>query len=915
MRLEDKIILRVKKDIWSKSVEESGGKSAIIEIEDGTVGTKTEKTVKISAFCPICNHLFEPGTSSCLSCRKQSSLRNADRHLGPPPKLRPFDTNVHTFILFTKGVDVDKLLQTGQFLKYVKHMLSYIPSYVASCAILGMPFSEMSRSAVGGMTYIQVVDHLITLRLDHIQRWLRPVIQKLMMNPKNQNFFNKPVDAIALGIPEYSDIIKQPMDLGTIRSRLQRGLYESAAAVIADVNLVFSNAFLFNPSESVVHQSASILKAEFESEMLSINDKCAKELEKKTSHECSLCQGACCPLCGEVCLKFEPPVLCCHGPCGQKIKKNSIYYVTIDGILVWCQKCYQNLPLVVMEFINNARPPLLKKDILKRKSDEEVAEPWIQCDGCSQWVHQICALYSDRLDPNGWQRSLNAEQGFDKMVSSPVCSPHGRGRRRKTGVSLDDSGRYHCPLCKIEMAAVVSSAIEESDGKPVSFSAEPLDAVVTREVAKNVFSPRRRAMSLMPSTPTSDPAAAGKRRRGQSLSIERTLSSSQEYPKMEFCGSVSTEDRFSAKTRPISPIQDHRSEYEKSDTRKSLAPLLIPHNSPATSTGSHDESESEGPSYSSNDGDSPAGSSAITVAMVETEIDIGEVDHVDVTASSVSEETSGLANSFAPPISQATTRDDHDDEASSFHSRNTEEEASTSSNMTEPSLENSPEVAESKMQSDVVECEDDAMTVVSDSANESDTVKAPQSVTNDGETRVAESVGTTNTVIENPAPRHPPSMQESIRQTLGGQFKATALPKTQLSDYLESMISDRLNVLGFGDAASSISIRVCSNTTHSFDVAEPLYSNFLSREGTHLPTTLSYKQKCILLFQQTDGVDVCLFCLYVQEFGKECPPPNNSVIYIAYIDSIDYFRPMEARTSVYHEIIVGYLSWAQVYFL
>lgn len=79
--------------------------------------------------------------------------------------------------------------------------------------------------------------------------------------------FMVPVDPVALNIPDYFDVIKQPMDLGTIRKKLDTGMYTRADQFEYDVRLVFSNCYTYNPPESDVCKMARELEAIFEQKM------------------------------------------------------------------------------------------------------------------------------------------------------------------------------------------------------------------------------------------------------------------------------------------------------------------------------------------------------------------------------------------------------------------------------------------------------------------------------------------------------------------------------------------------------------------------------------------------------------------------------------------------------------------------
>ncbi|KAI5063830.1 hypothetical protein GOP47_0020500 [Adiantum capillus-veneris] len=89
------------------------------------------------------------------------------------------------------------------------------------------------------------------------------VVRKIMKMDAAEPF-NVPVDPVALGIPDYFDIVKRPMDLGTICKNLERGgKYRSSRDVYEDVQLVWTNCRIYNQKGDPILELLGRVKKNF----------------------------------------------------------------------------------------------------------------------------------------------------------------------------------------------------------------------------------------------------------------------------------------------------------------------------------------------------------------------------------------------------------------------------------------------------------------------------------------------------------------------------------------------------------------------------------------------------------------------------------------------------------------------------
>ncbi|XP_055346056.1 LOW QUALITY PROTEIN: bromodomain-containing protein 3-like [Paramacrobiotus metropolitanus] len=99
-----------------------------------------------------------------------------------------------------------------------------------------------------------------TLHTTNQLEFIKKNIFKALWNHKFAVPFKQPVDAVRLNLPDYHTIIKNPMDMGTIKKRLDNGWYTKAEQCIKDFKEMFHNCYTYNPPGHVVYQWGSKLE-------------------------------------------------------------------------------------------------------------------------------------------------------------------------------------------------------------------------------------------------------------------------------------------------------------------------------------------------------------------------------------------------------------------------------------------------------------------------------------------------------------------------------------------------------------------------------------------------------------------------------------------------------------------------------
>nr|XP_020465718.1 bromodomain testis-specific protein isoform X2 [Monopterus albus] len=107
----------------------------------------------------------------------------------------------------------------------------------------------------------EVINHKRPGRVTNQLQYLEKVVVKALWRHHMSWPFHQPVDAVTLRIPDYYTIITEPMDLGTIKRRLQNRYYYQALDCIQDFNTMFTNCYKYNqPGDDIIFMAQTLEK-------------------------------------------------------------------------------------------------------------------------------------------------------------------------------------------------------------------------------------------------------------------------------------------------------------------------------------------------------------------------------------------------------------------------------------------------------------------------------------------------------------------------------------------------------------------------------------------------------------------------------------------------------------------------------
>lgn len=99
--------------------------------------------------------------------------------------------------------------------------------------------------------YIKAKERWLKVTLKPVEASLRKVLTAIVAKDTNE-IFSEPVDLDE--VPDYMTVVTEPMDLRTMREKLEDGVYPDLAAMEKDFDLMIANCLAYNNKDTVFYK-------------------------------------------------------------------------------------------------------------------------------------------------------------------------------------------------------------------------------------------------------------------------------------------------------------------------------------------------------------------------------------------------------------------------------------------------------------------------------------------------------------------------------------------------------------------------------------------------------------------------------------------------------------------------------------
>eukprot|EP00118_Oscarella_pearsei_P006690 m.30696 g.30696 ORF g.30696 m.30696 type:complete len:1866 (+) comp31380_c0_seq1:236-5833(+) len=240
---------------------------------------------------------------------------------------------------------------------------------------------------------------------EQLRQVFMPVLESMYQLEPESLPFRQPVDPVVMMIPDYFDIIKNPMDLSSIRDKLNKGAYEDPWEFCNDCWLMFENAWMYNRKTSRVYKYCSKLAEVFGPNV----DIAMQRL------------GGCC---GHK-YTFNPQVLCCYGAQLCTIPRDAEYYSFHNRYMTYhyCERCFNEIEGNEITLGDDPSSGVIQKSaFVKLKNNGVDYEPFVECIDCGRKMHKICVLHNEYISQAGFQCDGCLKKGGQKRKENKYTS-------------------------------------------------------------------------------------------------------------------------------------------------------------------------------------------------------------------------------------------------------------------------------------------------------------------------------------------------------------------------------------------------------------------------------------------------------------------------------------------------------------